>query len=177
MEIVRTKPDLRIKTFYIDGMGCRRDGCGSAYGWIRIETDVRRIRQVNGLTEGQAELHPLLWVLRYVAPGSRATIFTHSQIVWGYFNCNASFRRGLLKVASLFSDARQLIRQKKLNIRVRYILREDNRAVIAPDYRCNEDCERDFQNREMYMFRAHEHRHDFDFSSEATKRTANDQRK
>ena len=42
--------------------------------------------QINGLTEHGAEYQALLGVLKYIAPGSRATIFTHSHEVWGAFN-------------------------------------------------------------------------------------------
>jgi hypothetical protein len=133
MEIIATKPNLKIKTFHIDGMGCRQDGSGSAFGWVRVETGRQRIYSINGLTELQAEYKALFGVLKYVAPGSRATIFTHSHELWRHFNIR--FRaRGDRELAKLYTKVRQMIQEKELKIRVGFILREDNRAVIVPDY-------------------------------------------
>jgi ribonuclease HI len=131
MEITNTK------TFHIDGMGGRRNGRGAAYGWIRIETGKQRICVVNGLTEHEAEYQALLGVLKYLAPGSRATIFTHSDEVWGVFT--GPFPDRDRKMANLVRAARRLIREKKLKIRIRYIFRENNQAVFDPSYRSQED--------------------------------------
>jgi len=133
MEIIAMKPNLKVKTFHIDGMGCRQDGRGSAFGWIRIETGTQRIYSVNGLTEHEAEYKALFGVLKYLAPGSRATVFTHSLELWRHFNIG--FRaRGDRELAKLSAKVRQMIRKKEVTIRVRYIPREDNRAVIVPYY-------------------------------------------
>jgi hypothetical protein len=130
MKIIFTKPNLKIKTFHLDGIGCRKDGTGSAYGWIRIETGILRIHAVHGLTEVEAAFRALLWVLRYLAAGSQATICTHSHAVWGYFNSDQRARIQP-EVEKLARKARRLIQEKKLDIRVRFILPEENRAVLA----------------------------------------------
>jgi len=129
MEIIWTKPSLKRNTFHIDGRISGGDGTVSAFNWIRIETGVERLTVGNGLTEHEAVYQALLGVLKYLAPGSRATIFTHSNELFGHFKGGLPTRdRGLAK---LFAQARQLIREKELKIHVRYILREDNQAVPA----------------------------------------------
>jgi hypothetical protein len=133
MEIIAIEPNLKIKTFHIDGMGGRQDGRGSAYAWIRIETGTQRIYSTNGLTELEAEYTALLGVLKYLSPGSRATVFTHSLELFHHFNIG--FRaRGDRDLTKLYAQVRQRIREKELEIRVRYILRKDNRAVIVPHH-------------------------------------------
>jgi len=99
MEIIAIKPNLKIKTFHIDGMGCRLDGIGSAYGWIRIETGTQRIHSVNGLTEHEAEYEALFGVLKYLEPGSRAIVFTHSLELWRHllFPKKGAAENGLAK--------------------------------------------------------------------------------
>jgi hypothetical protein len=67
----------------------------------------------------------------------RATIFTHSHEVLGAFK--GAFRVRDPKLAKLFLEARQLIRAKQFRLRFRFILREDNRAVLVPDYRGEEN--------------------------------------
>jgi ribonuclease HI len=137
MEIIPIKPNLNIKTFHIDAIGCRHNGMGSYYGWIRIETGKQRIYGVHGLTEHEAEYQALLAVLRYLAPGSRAEIFTHSDEVWGEFT--GPFPDRDPQMTNLRRAARRLIREKKLKVRIRYISRRNNRAVIDPDYRGEEN--------------------------------------
>jgi ribonuclease HI len=128
MEIIKKEPDLNIKTFHIDGRDCGRRGTGSIYGWIRIETGVRHVCVVPPLTEHEAEYEALLAVLKYLARGSRATIYTHSSEI--RTNFNDPLVTPDQEITELFAEARELIREKKLKIRVRYIDPEDNRAVL-----------------------------------------------
>jgi ribonuclease HI len=110
MEFIPIKPNLNIKTFHIDGLGCQPDGTGSVCNWIRTETWVQRMYQINGLTDHEAEYQALLEVLKYLALGSRATICTHSHEVWWAFNGTFPVRDQ--ELAKLFLEARQLIRGK-----------------------------------------------------------------
>jgi hypothetical protein len=125
MKIIEKKPNLKIKTFHIDGRDC---GGSSICSWTRIETGIRLLWTVPPLTELEAGYQALLAVLKYLAYGSRATICTHSYELWDHFN--DAFLTPDKEVAELFAEARQLIHKKKLKIQVRYILHEDNKAVL-----------------------------------------------
>jgi hypothetical protein len=58
MDIIPIKPNLNIKTFHIDNLACvSLTARGSVCNWIRIETWVQRMYQINGLTDHEAEYH------------------------------------------------------------------------------------------------------------------------
>jgi hypothetical protein len=117
------------KTFYVDGLGCRPGGSGSAWNWVRIKTGTQRMKSLNDLTQLEAEFHALLSVLKYLLPDSHATIFTHSDEVWERFNY--PLPAGDQEIRRLAVEAHHLIKQKALTIRLRLILRRENRAVIV----------------------------------------------
>jgi hypothetical protein len=125
MEIIVKKPNLNIKTFHIDGRDC---GESSICSWTRIETGIRVMWTVPPVPELEAGYKALQAVLKCLAHGSRATICTHSYELWDRFN--DAFLTPDQEVAELFEEAQQLIRKKKLKIQVRYILHEDNKAVL-----------------------------------------------
>jgi ribonuclease HI len=115
-----------VKTFHIDGAGARPDGTGSGFGWVRLGTNKQRIKRVDGLTNNQAEYRGLISVLEFLAVGSCALIRTDSQLLCEQFN-----RRWAVNdphLARLLSDARELIREKKIDVEVRWISREENVA-------------------------------------------------
>jgi ribonuclease HI len=69
------------KIFYVDGAGRDVHGKGSGFAWVRKDKEKQRVRWIDGLTNNQAEYWALIDVLRYLACGSRAVIFTDSQLV------------------------------------------------------------------------------------------------
>jgi ribonuclease HI len=114
-----------LKTFHIAGTGPQRpDGTGSWFAWKRPAWEV--ISRENGLTNNVAEYRALLSVLRYVAEGSRARIFTDSQLVCEQFNGRWAINDP--KLVTLLTEARDLIEEKDLEIDVRWIPREKNVA-------------------------------------------------
>src|ERR1039458_6284472 len=91
-----------LKIFHIDGAGARPDGTGSGFAWARIGTEKQSIKRVEGLTNNEAEYRALLAVLKYLAEGSRARIFTDSQLVCQQFNGNWAVNDD--KLATLLAD-------------------------------------------------------------------------
>jgi hypothetical protein len=138
MEIIWTKPSLKRNTFHIDGRICDGDRTMSAFSWIQIEGGVERLRLVNGLTEHEAVYHALLGVLKYLRPTSRATIFMHSHELWGHFNDDGLGARGP-ELAKLFAKACRLIREKELEIRVRYVFARTIKRCRLPDWRSSKE--------------------------------------
>jgi ribonuclease HI len=91
-----------------------------------LGTDKQRVKRVDGLTNNQAEYWGLIAVLQYLAEGSCAVIRTDSQLLCEQFNSRWAVNDAQL--LALLSDARKLIREKKLDIDVRWIPREENVA-------------------------------------------------
>jgi ribonuclease HI len=115
-----------VKLFHIDGAGQRPDGRGSGYAWVRLGTDKQRIQRVHGWTNNEAEYRALLSVLKYLADGSRAKIFTDSQLVCQQFNGRWAVNDP--KLIPLLSRARDLIENKSLQVEVAWIPRGQNEA-------------------------------------------------
>jgi ribonuclease HI len=121
-----TTQEVKLKRFHIDGAGARPNGSGSGYAWIRLGTEIQRIKRVDGLTNNQAEYRALLAVLGYVARESHLVISTDSQLVCEQFCGRYAVRDPKLK--ALLSQARQIITEKDLTVEVKWISREQNFA-------------------------------------------------
>jgi ribonuclease HI len=115
-----------LKIFHIDGAGSRPGGTGSGFAWVRIGTAKQRIKRVDGWTNNESEYWALVSVLKYLAGGSRAKIYTDSQLVCQQFNGRWAVNDS--KLMSLLSVARELIQDKSLDIEVKWIPRELNSA-------------------------------------------------
>jgi|ERR1019366_3905761 ribonuclease HI len=115
-----------LKVFHVDGAGARPDGTGSGFAWVRIGTEKQRVKRVDGLTNNEAEYRALLAVLKYLAEGSRARIFTDSQLVCEQFNGRWAVNDP--KLIDLLSRARDLIENKSLHVEVAWIPRGQNEA-------------------------------------------------
>ncbi len=115
-----------MKEFHIDGSGARPDGTGSGFAWVRIGTEEQRIYRVDGLTNNMAEYRALISVLKHLAKGNRARIFTDSQLVCQQFNHRWSINDP--KLIRLLDRAEDLIEESELEIEVQWIRREENVA-------------------------------------------------
>lgn len=115
-----------MKIFHVDGAGMRPDGTGSGFAWVRIGTDEQRVCRADGLTNNAAEYRALISVLKHLAPGNRARIFTDSQLVCEQFNHRWSVNDP--KLIRLLNRAEDLIEEKELEVQVRWIRREENIA-------------------------------------------------
>jgi ribonuclease HI len=118
--------NVKVKVFHIDGAGARPDGAGSGFAWVRLGTDRQYVRWVDGLTNNAAEYRGLISVLEYLAEGSRARIYTDSQVVCQQFN--GKWAVNDQKLISLLSVARELIEEKCLHVDVKWLPREQNLA-------------------------------------------------
>jgi ribonuclease HI len=115
-----------LKVFHVDGAGQRPDGTGSGFAWVRLGTEKQWIRRIDGWTNNQAEYRALISVLKYLADGSRARIYSDSQLVCQQFA--GRWKVNDPKLNTLLSTARDLIESKSLEVEVRWIPREQNEA-------------------------------------------------
>ncbi len=121
-----SQPSARVSVFHIDGAGSRPDGTGSGFAWICLDSGRQRVKRVDGLTNNEAEYRALISVLRNEAPGSRALIYTDSQLLYGQFSGQYAVR--VSRLGDLLSWARELIREQELEVELRWIPRERNLA-------------------------------------------------
>jgi ribonuclease HI len=126
LEKSTAKATRPLKLFHIDGAGARPDGSGSGFAWVRLGTQAQRVYQEDELTNNAAEYRALLSVLKYLAEGSRARVFTDSQLVCEQFHGRWSVNDP--KLIDLRSKARDLIQKKLLDVDVRWIPRRENLA-------------------------------------------------
>jgi ribonuclease HI len=126
MEFSEHRLRSKVKRFHIDGAGPRPDGTGSGFGWVRLDRDHQQIKRMDGLTSNQAEYRGLISVLKYLAPGSNARIYTDSQLVCEQFNNR--WRVYNPELRALLERARDLIEEKELTVCVKWIPREENLA-------------------------------------------------
>jgi len=125
--------DENLKNFFIDGAGARPDGTGSGFAWIRVDQDAQMVKCVDGLTNNAAEYRALIAVLKYLASGSTAVIRSDSQLLVQQFNGAWAVRDPHLSM--LLSEARALIDEKGLKIKLRWIPRGENLAGKLLDRR------------------------------------------
>jgi ribonuclease HI len=116
-----------MKTFYIHGAGPQSDGRGCGYSWVRTDKKVQRIEHCTGLTHNQSTYWALIDVLRYLAPGSHALIFTSSQLLARQFSGEYRIRKEDLLLLSI--EKTNIIDEKELDIEVRWTPRERNIAA------------------------------------------------
>jgi ribonuclease HI len=115
-----------VVRIFADGSGCRPDGKGSGFAWVREDTGDRKITRKDSLTNNQAEYHAILSALESLSSGTRAEILTDSE--------NTCFQlRGERRVrdphlAGLNDQIQDLIKKKRLNVTFTWIPRRDNKA-------------------------------------------------
>ncbi|MGA2647834.1 MAG: reverse transcriptase-like protein [Candidatus Sulfotelmatobacter sp.] len=114
------------KIFYVDGAGADVHGKGSGFAWVRKDKEKQRVQWIDGLTNNEAEYWALIDVLRYLARGSHAVIFTDSQLVAYQFS--GHYRAHKPQLQLLLSRVNTIICEKRLEIEVRWIPRESNEA-------------------------------------------------
>ena len=119
------KPNAVVR-FFADGSGCRPDGKGSGFAWVREDTGERKLTRKDSLTNNQAEYHAILSALESLGPGLSAEILTDSE--------NTCFQlRGERRVidphlAELNKQIRDLIQKNGLDVTFTWIPRRDNKA-------------------------------------------------
>jgi ribonuclease HI len=117
---------LRPIVIFFDGAGCRPDGKGSGYAWLRPDTGQQHVERMDGLTNNQAEYRALVSALEQLSDGSKADMFCDSLLLESQFN--GRFRIKDPDLAALLGTARELIQYKKLTINLQWIPRAKNLA-------------------------------------------------
>ncbi len=115
----------RIRIF-CDGAGARPDGSGSAYAWFREDTGRKFARSADGLTSNQAEYRAILSALDALPDKSDVLILTDSQLVVSQICGDCRTKDPELR--KLRSEIRQLVRDRKLDVRFRWVPRRENLA-------------------------------------------------
>ena len=121
----RKKTDSKIRIF-TDGAGCRPDGKGSGFAWLREDTGEREIVREDGLTNNQAEYRAVLAAVRSLEPGSNAEILMDSGNTC--YQLRGEYRVRDPRLAKLHSEIYDLILKKKLTLTFTWIPRSINSA-------------------------------------------------
>jgi ribonuclease HI len=117
------KESIRI---YTDGSGCRPDGKGSGFAWLRQDTGERKITRENGLTNNQAEYRAILAALESLPKNATAEILTDSENTC--FQLRGQRRTLDPQLVALNEKVRTLGRAKNLSVTFLWIPRRENLA-------------------------------------------------
>src|SRR5580704_8558004 len=74
-----TNPGNGVIRIYTDGAGCRPDGKGSGFAWLREDTRQKQLKREDNLTNNQAEYRAILLALESLETGAKAEILTDSE--------------------------------------------------------------------------------------------------
>ncbi|MGA9808259.1 MAG: RNase H family protein [Candidatus Sulfotelmatobacter sp.] len=113
-------------TMFFDGSGCRPDGEGSGFAWLRPDTGQRHVERVKGLTNNQAEYRAFLAALQNVPEGSTVEMFSDLQLLCSQFEGNYRVKDYALQ--ELLSEVRALILNKQLKVKLQWVPRSRNLA-------------------------------------------------
>jgi ribonuclease HI len=73
------KEPVEVIRVYTDGSGCRPDGKGSGFAWVRQDTGEKKKVREDGLTNNQAEYRAILAAAQALPEGTRAEICMDSE--------------------------------------------------------------------------------------------------
>ena len=118
-----TKGSIRI---YTDGAGKRPDGKGSGFAWIREDTEERYIERVDNLSNNVAEYLAVISALKKIRPRSNVEILTDSLLVVSQLR--GDYRIHDSKLAKLAGEVRTIAEHKRLNLKLTWVPRKENRA-------------------------------------------------
>ena|SRR6266404_2528920 len=114
---------------YTDGSGCRPDGKGSCFAWLRengAQPAIIRIFKEDSLTNNQAEYKAILSALESVPLASIVEILTDSENTC--FQLRGERRTKNPHLADLNAKIHGLIEKNRLIVTFKWIPRRDNRA-------------------------------------------------
>src|SRR5438874_13240585 len=77
---------LRPIVIFFDGAGCRPDGKGSGYAWLRQDTGQQHVERMDGLTNNQAEYRAFVSALERLQDGSKVDLFCDSLLLHSQFH-------------------------------------------------------------------------------------------
>jgi ribonuclease HI len=114
---------------YTDGSGCRPDGMGSGFAFVRengIEPKVIRVFKEDRLTNNQAEYKAILSALDFVPLGSTVEILTDSENTC--FQLKGERRVKDPKLADLHAAIHSMVKKNELHVAFTWIPRRENKA-------------------------------------------------
>jgi ribonuclease HI len=115
--------NIRIFT---DGAGERPDGKGSGFAWIREDTGEQYVERVDRLSNNAAEYMGIISALKRMRPRSNVEIVTDSLLVVSQLR--GEYRILDPKLVKLASEVKTIAEQKKLNLKLTWVPRKENRA-------------------------------------------------
>jgi ribonuclease HI len=124
--VMTTKTTKKTIRIFTDGAGQRPDGKGSGFAWLREDTGKQHIEWINGVSNNEAEYKAVISALKSVAPGSGVELLTDSLLVVSQLR--GEYRIIDPKLAKLASEVKTIAEQKKLNLKLTWIPRKENRA-------------------------------------------------
>ncbi len=107
-------PQPKPKVFHVYGEGAGRDGKGSGFAWVKVETGRSQVEWVDGLTKEEAEYRGLTAALDYVGEGSTVLFLMDSPTVSNQFMYPLHVSDPRLN--ALLSKATDLEREKWLSV-------------------------------------------------------------
>ena len=111
---------------YFDGAGMRPDGTGSGYSWHIENNGIKMVQRMDGLTSNQAEYRGLLSLVKHLPEGTKATLYSDSQLVVSQVNKVWAVRDPELK--RLLYLVRDAIQERHLKVTLKWVPRKENRA-------------------------------------------------
>lgn len=111
---------------FTDGSGCRPDGEGSGFAWLREDNGERKVIRENNLTNNQAEYRGILLAIDSLQPGAKAKISTDSENTCCQLRGERRVRDPHL--AQLHAQIRATIKKNRLTVTFAWIPRKQNPA-------------------------------------------------
>jgi ribonuclease HI len=122
----QTKEANAVIRIFTDGSGCRPDGKGSGFAWLREDTGARKIERIDGLTNNEAEYSAVLSALQGLQSNMNIEILCDSELVCCQFN--GKWRVSNPSLSELLSTIRDLVKSKGLRVKLTWIPRRENLA-------------------------------------------------
>jgi ribonuclease HI len=116
----------KVIQIYADGSGCRPDGSGSGFAWLRKDTGEKKIVREDRLTNNQAEYRAILSAVEHLPSGSNADLRTDSENTC--FQLRGERRILDPRLAELAEKIETVMREKRLSIAFTWIPRRENLA-------------------------------------------------
>ncbi len=123
MKTIGEKKKIR---FYTDGSGQRPDGKGSGFAWFCEANGKWHRESVEGLTNNEAEYKGVISVLKDIPKNSDLEVLTDSLLVVSQLRGECRIRDP--KLDKLATEVKTIVEGKKLNLKVTWIPRIENRA-------------------------------------------------
>jgi ribonuclease HI len=127
---------------FVDGAGQRPDGKASGFAWLREESGEEHIERVDGLSNNEAEYSAVISALKTIPHHSSVLILTDSLLVVSQLR--GEYRILHPKMLKLANEVKTIVEQMKLNLELRWIPRQENRAgklLQQPKSREGSTCE------------------------------------